>query len=212
MSIKPIETRYNGHRFRSRLEARWAVFFDHLPIVYNYEPEGFQLPSGPYLPDFALPRISGNGLATNGVYVEIKPKWPSEREATLAYELAVHSGMDVFVFAGVPKVSINALSRVVPHYATIGYLHDKHGGHWDGVNELYDHGHTLLPGGLGTWYIWSKCPDCGCVGLVWCAQHLACGGCSQGHSAITTEDEPSLLRAYDAAMSARFEHGEEGAG
>ena len=27
MNIKPIETVYNGYRFRSRLEARWAVFF-----------------------------------------------------------------------------------------------------------------------------------------------------------------------------------------
>ena len=28
MEIKPIETHYKGYRFRSRLEARWAVFFD----------------------------------------------------------------------------------------------------------------------------------------------------------------------------------------
>ena len=28
--IKAIETVYNGYRFRSRLEARWAVFFDAL--------------------------------------------------------------------------------------------------------------------------------------------------------------------------------------
>ena len=26
--IKAIETYYKGYRFRSRLEARWAVFFD----------------------------------------------------------------------------------------------------------------------------------------------------------------------------------------
>lgn len=26
MTIKPIETVYNGYRFRSRLEARWARF------------------------------------------------------------------------------------------------------------------------------------------------------------------------------------------
>ena len=28
MSLRPIETHYNGYRFRSRLEARWAVFFE----------------------------------------------------------------------------------------------------------------------------------------------------------------------------------------
>ena len=54
-TIKPIETYYNGFRFRSRLEARWAVFFDALGVEYEYEPEGFELPSGArYLPDFRV--------------------------------------------------------------------------------------------------------------------------------------------------------------
>lgn len=53
--IKAIETRYAGYRFRSRLEARWAVFFDALGIGWEYEPEGFELPDGTrYLPDFKL--------------------------------------------------------------------------------------------------------------------------------------------------------------
>lgn len=50
--IKPIETVYNGYRFRSRLEARWAVLFDGIGIRYRYEPEGFALDDGTlYLPD-----------------------------------------------------------------------------------------------------------------------------------------------------------------
>lgn len=52
---KPIETRYAGCRFRSRLEARWAVFFDHLDIRWQYETEGYELSTGKYLPDFYLP-------------------------------------------------------------------------------------------------------------------------------------------------------------
>lgn len=32
MHIKAIETRYAGCLFRSRLEARWAVFFRHVGI------------------------------------------------------------------------------------------------------------------------------------------------------------------------------------
>ena len=43
--IQAIETRYNGYRFRSRLEARWAVFFDEMGIEYEYEIEGFDLVS-----------------------------------------------------------------------------------------------------------------------------------------------------------------------
>lgn len=55
---KAIETRYAGHRFRSRLEARWAVFFDHLGIQWEYEGEGYELPSGRYLPDFRLEKVA----------------------------------------------------------------------------------------------------------------------------------------------------------
>jgi len=54
--IKAIETRYAGCNFRSRLEARWAVFFDHLGIKWEYEREGYVGVRGtPYLPDFWLP-------------------------------------------------------------------------------------------------------------------------------------------------------------
>lgn len=58
MQIKAIETRYGGYRFRSRLEARWAVFLDVCEIGYDYEPEGLEVPTTqgtiPYLPDFWL--------------------------------------------------------------------------------------------------------------------------------------------------------------
>lgn len=53
--VRPIPTTYRGRLFRSRLEARWAVFFDHLGIDFRYEDEGYQLPSGWYVPDFFLP-------------------------------------------------------------------------------------------------------------------------------------------------------------
>jgi hypothetical protein len=53
--IKAIETRYKGYRFRSRLEARWAVFFDALGLTWRYEPEGFDLDGLYYLPDFWVP-------------------------------------------------------------------------------------------------------------------------------------------------------------
>jgi len=66
--IKPIETEYNGYKFRSRLEARWAVFFDEMNIKYEYELEGFELPNKiRYLPDFYLPEMD--------VYVEVKPSF-----------------------------------------------------------------------------------------------------------------------------------------
>ena len=37
MEIKAIDTFYNDHLFRSRLEARWAVFFDAMKLPFRYE-------------------------------------------------------------------------------------------------------------------------------------------------------------------------------
>jgi hypothetical protein len=61
MTIAAIETRYAGCRFRSRLEARWAVFFDFIEVQWEYEPQGYRIHdwagavwSGAYLPDFRL--------------------------------------------------------------------------------------------------------------------------------------------------------------
>ena len=53
--IKAIETEYDGHRFRSRLEARWAVFFNAIGLTYEYEIEGFEMDGTRYLPDFYIP-------------------------------------------------------------------------------------------------------------------------------------------------------------
>ena len=54
--FKAVQTEYKGYLFRSRLEARWAVFFDTLGIQWEYEPEGIVLSDGThYLPDFYLP-------------------------------------------------------------------------------------------------------------------------------------------------------------
>jgi hypothetical protein len=60
--INAIETRYAGCVFRSRTEARWAVFFDFIGTRWIYEAEGFYIGTNnegtatrKYLPDFYLP-------------------------------------------------------------------------------------------------------------------------------------------------------------
>ena len=68
--MQAIETIYRGYRFRSRLEARWAVFFTEIGLRWEYEPEGFHLPSGQlYLPDFRVESINGSCI-----WYEIKPR------------------------------------------------------------------------------------------------------------------------------------------
>jgi hypothetical protein len=76
-NLRAIETRYKSYRFRSRLEARWAVLFDHMGVEWEYEPEGYHLGGdlGCYLPDFFL---YGNGHY--GPYIEIKGQAPTQTE------------------------------------------------------------------------------------------------------------------------------------
>jgi hypothetical protein len=63
-SIPGIPTIYRGRRYRSRLEARWAAFFDRLGLAHEYEP--FDL--GRWSPDFMLP-----SSCVGFVLVEVKP-------------------------------------------------------------------------------------------------------------------------------------------
>lgn len=65
--IQPIQTRYQGYLFRSRLEARWAVFFDQLKLHWEYEKEGFYIDDIMYLPDFYVIGEHGDGW-----FVEVK--------------------------------------------------------------------------------------------------------------------------------------------
>jgi hypothetical protein len=98
--IRAIETRYAGCRFRSRTEARYAVFMDRLGLVWEYEPQGFVMDGTAYLPDFYLPRLHK--------YLEIKggePSWP-EVEKVLKLAAAVAGEDTVSLLKGdVPRAS-----------------------------------------------------------------------------------------------------------
>lgn len=68
-----IETIYKGTLYRSKNEAKWAMFFDLCGIEYQWEPEKFigwnRLP---YIPDFFLPE--------HNTYVEVKSTFESIHE------------------------------------------------------------------------------------------------------------------------------------
>jgi hypothetical protein len=102
--IRAIQTKYAGYHFRSRLEARWAVFFDRLEIKWEYEKQGYNLPySGNYLPDFWLPEYKQ--------WIEIKGAIPAmhwmpvEEEEKIA-ELARETGHPSFLFFGLPDFDV----------------------------------------------------------------------------------------------------------
>jgi len=92
--IKAIETRYGGHRFRSRLEARWAVFLTEAGIPWEYEPEGFQLKAGWYLPDFRVSLPDNETL-----WLEIKGVKPGNVQDPRHTEFARECPGDFFVVA-----------------------------------------------------------------------------------------------------------------
>ena len=74
-SIKAIPTQYAGYTFRSRLEARAAVLFDKLGLIWEYEPEGFDLPvNGWYLPDFLIKK---NKYIEEDLWIECKGTAPT---------------------------------------------------------------------------------------------------------------------------------------
>lgn len=62
--MKALNTPYRGFLFRSRLEARWAYFWDQMGVEWEYEAEAYDLGDIRYLPDFRLP--------TRRLWVEIK--------------------------------------------------------------------------------------------------------------------------------------------
>lgn len=175
--VKPIETLYKGYRFRSRLEARWAVFFDALGVTYEYEKEGYRFGRIWYLPDFWLP--------DQGCWVEIKGQEPNEEEKHLAGLLAKGTKKDVYLFSGpIP---------LPEHYYDDGYAEAYF---WsDEVENGIAHDSP---------YWWCECPVCGLVGICFSgwASRLPCqhGGIND----IPTLATPRLLSAYTAARSARF--------
>lgn len=105
-SLKALETAWDGYRFRSRTEARWAVALDAADIPFEYEAQGYALPTGWYLPDFWLP--------SRNVWLEIKGSDPTEREVSLARELAAETKHGVLIAVGTPNPDDDSLLMFVP--------------------------------------------------------------------------------------------------
>lgn len=70
-TISPRPTFYNGTKFRSRLEATWAAFFDLMEWKWQYEPIDLR----GWTPDFLLkiPCDHPDCPDTHDLFVEVKP-------------------------------------------------------------------------------------------------------------------------------------------
>lgn len=105
-NLRPIETRYKGYRFRSRLEARWAVFFDMLGLPWEYETEGFELKSGRYLPDFKVEYPGSHKDDKHFVWFECKSHLENIEYDEWARMLEFEENEGLIILDGIPDLKM----------------------------------------------------------------------------------------------------------
>lgn len=149
MNIKAIETIYNGIRFRSRLEARWAIFMDALGVKWEYEPEGFTDGTLCYLPDFWLPDLE--------CYLEIKPTTPSEEEIKKAWIAVMATEKNLAFIVGRPADPLYIFSDWAPEISS--------NDHFAMVLNPFSHPHVFPD------LYWSKCDLCGHTAILCHGRH-----------------------------------------
>lgn len=116
--IKAIDTKYKNYLFRSRLEARFGVFFDEMGINWLYEHEGFELGvNDRYLPDFYFPDYD--------LYAEIKPQKFSFKEHSKCRRLALMTNCSVVELVGLP--SLDLMNVIIP---SLHYICPLYGQEW----------------------------------------------------------------------------------
>jgi len=182
--IKPIETVYRGHRFRSRLEARWAVFFDAAGIEWRYEPDGYRINGRSYLPDFLLTK--------RNTFVEIKPTQEQARASEeLMTGLVAATGKLGLVIGGAPSRYDEPVAYRFYHAPPDSYVAGSV------INNRSQ---------------WRQCILCNEIHCGSSYQDEGCG-CVPSVKILNMPYQSSsrlLNHAFDRAQGARFEHGEGG--
>lgn len=185
--IKAIETYYNGYRFRSRLEARWAVLMDALYVPYDYEPQGYTLSDGtPYLPDF--------WLSTSHTWLEIKPTAPLPEERDKIGLLASGTDSIGMLAWGVPELNCWHFSVYLPPSAKPTRIPYIINGTFEFTDSTLVKNLTRILGGSSRLRIVDRT-----LRHVWLSSPLA-----------PNTTHKRLALAVALARGSRFEHGEHG--
>jgi hypothetical protein len=187
-SISAIQTTYRETKFRSRLEARWAVFFDVVGFVWHYEPEAYALEGQAYLPDFFLPDLDS--------FFEIKP--------TVEYDQSKPEGLclllkrDVYVLVGEPAIHDMWSGEDFGNCRT--YSHDGHFIHAPWTDDQGTHYSAR-----DNYQQWCECPHCHKIGIEFDARAARLCNClpqseNKGYNACSSR----ILKAYVSAQTYRF--------
>lgn len=198
--LKAIETLYDGCRFRSRLEARWAVFFNEANVPYEYEAEGYDMGGVRYLPDFWLPE--------QRVFLEVKGQYPNEQDEEKARLLNEYSDCPVFIFNG----------GFTPGPSGICYCYQI-GNDREGQARIEDVEWSRCPScrwinivspsmryrSLEMRTQWTSRTHCPCEQDMF---GVAQDGRNEAEAYAFGCDDPKLIAAYRVASKSRFEFGE----
>jgi hypothetical protein len=146
-----------GVHFKSRLEARWAIFFQTAGIEWQYEPRRFRIESvrGVYTPDFFLPGMD--------LWVEVKPE-EQFADFVLLSDFVQSSGKRIALLTGYPSVD-----PVCAYRASVFSL------------EQFDDGKAVVIDWGATVFV--QCRRCGAFGLEDAGMHVegeVCSGAGWG--------------------------------
>jgi hypothetical protein len=207
--IKSIETNYRGIKYRSRLEARWAVFFTELDISFNYEPEGYHLPSGNYLPDFYIPHQT---KFPKPLWVEVKGTGTAKPlHGMLLGELVIATETRATMLFSIPAATANS-AHGYGWRAGLPFFTSRSDDFYDGdsatcINTFQPEFENKL--GWDYPYLFTQCPFCNKFGYEFDGRSARIG-CGCDHSEICNGDKtynsgsPQLISAYTAAKRERF--------
>lgn len=98
-SFGALPTVYNGTTYFSRLEAKWACFFEHANIKFTYEAQGYSSDDGSrYNPDYYFPDYD--------IYGEVKGNikyWQKDIERVSKFLASKSPFRGIMIFGDIPR-------------------------------------------------------------------------------------------------------------
>lgn len=191
--MKAIETVYRGYKFRSRIEARYAVLLDALGVGWEYEKEGYELSGFRYLPDFWIPSWD--------CFLEVKGTELTMEDAMKVNLQAEHSGKYVVVGIGIHDCEfVDWLEKGFLIYAPESQrVEDEYGEKSYLRTDMFS---LAWPGSKNALLVCDGCNRLHFAGAAYTGSGK--GYCCEKDRLVFPE------KAINAAKQARFEHGANG--